>query len=274
MSGERSGRLPNVLLIGAMKAGTTSLAAWLDALPDVHVAPQKEVRFFNEPYHYWLGEPWYREQFMGAGAAVAIVDATPMMENPIAVDHAAELLPDARLVAVLRDPVERAYSHYWHIRSIGQERRSFARAIADERADPTAARGAVPRDYLWRSTYIEHLRHVEARFPRASMLVVLFDDLRDDPAALYRGVCRFIGIRDDVPDEVGMVRNPRPERPARLRDSIARRLGLGLRGSQGYPSLDPRVRASLVAEFDGSIAALERWLDRDLSAWRSRRVPV
>jgi hypothetical protein len=106
-----AGRLPTFCIIGAMKAGTTSLAAWLDEHPDVHIAPQKETLFFNTPYNFWLGVDWYREQFAAAGDAHAVGDATPLMQNPLAVRHMADLLPDAKLVAILRNPVDRAYSH-------------------------------------------------------------------------------------------------------------------------------------------------------------------
>lgn len=270
----RDGRLPNVLLVGAMKAGTTSLAAWLDAHPEVHVAPQKEVGFFSEPYHFWLGRSWYARQFAGAGDALAVVDATPIMQNSLALDHAAELLPDARLVAVLRDPVERAYSHYWHLRAIGDERRSFQRALADERRDPAAARGSPPRDYLWRSSYVDHLRDIDDRFPSASLHVVLFDDLRDDAVSAFREVVRFLGLRDEVPEVVGDVRNPRPDVlrrrwPRRRATAHSTRTAPG-----GYPPLAPADRAALAEELGDSITALERRLGRDLSAWRSPRVPA
>lgn len=283
-----AGRLPTFVLAGAMKAGTTSLAAWLDAHPDIHVAPQKEVAFFNNPHHWWLGVDWYRRQFAGAGDARAVGDATPLMSNPVAVDHMADVLPDAAIVAVLRDPVDRAYSHYWHLRSTGQERRSFERALRDEAADPEGSRGAVPHDYLHRSRYLPQLEHLAERFPRERLRVVLFDDLRDRPAEVFADVCRLLAVdATAVPAVVGEVRDPRPPRPhpaveVALRVSRAERwlpsravgwVRTAAAVAGGYPPIEPALRARLVHELSAEIGALADWLGRDLSAWLEVRAP-
>jgi hypothetical protein len=279
---EAPGRLPDFLIVGAMKAGTTSLAAWLAEHPDVHIPPQKEVGFFNEPYHWWLGVDWYRSQFAGAGAAAVVGDATPIMSNEIAVGHLAEVVPGARLVAVLRDPAERAYSHYWHIRAQGDERRSFLEAVAAEAADPPAARGAIPRDYVHRSRYGEQVGRLHAVFGPDQLLVLLFDELRDDPVATFGRVCRFIGVDDaTVPAAVGTVHNPRPAaRSTGLAARTRRRLSrlVGRRGSAevtrqigpgGYPPMTASERAAVLALVDADVRHLERLIGRDLSAWRS-----
>lgn len=276
------GRLPTFCVIGAMKAGTTSLAAWLDEHPDVHIAPQKEVRFFNTPFNFWLGADWYREQFAGAGDAHAVGDATPLMQNPLAVSHMADLLPDARLVAILRNPIDRAYSHYQHIRSRGQERRSFRDALAAERDDEMGARGDPPRDYLHRGRYLRQLRDLTERYDRSQLLVVLFEDLRDRPHDTVGEVLRFIGVDETVPlSGVGAAHDPRPAvRSARLYAALNGRVGRRLPAQarrlvervnhtdrQGYAPLDPAHRAELAAEFAPDVRELEDWLGRDLSVW-------
>jgi sulfotransferase family protein len=276
------GRLPTFCVIGAMKAGTTSLAAWLDEHPDVHIAPQKEVRFFNTPFNFWLGVDWYREQFAQAGDAHAVGDATPLMQNPIAVSHMADLLPDARLVAILRNPVDRAYSHYQHIRARGQERRSFRRALADERDDEMGARGDPPRDYLHRGRYLRQLQAVTERYDRSQLLVVLFEDLRDRPHQTVREVLGFIGVDENVPlSGVGAAHDPRPAvRSARLYAALNGRVGRRLperarrlveranhTDQQVYEPLDPAHRQELVAEIAPEVRELQDWLGRDLSTW-------
>lgn len=277
-----AGRLPTFCIIGAMKAGTTSLAAWVDQHPDVHIAPQKETRFFNTPYNFWLGVDWYREQFAGAGQARAVGDATPLMQNPLAVRHMADLLPDAQLVAILRNPIDRAYSHYQHIRALGQERRSFRQALLRERQNEAAARGDPPRDYLQRGRYARQLERVFDRYDREQLLVVLFEDLRDRPQDVMREVLHHIGVDETVAlTGVGDAHDPRPAvRSARLyawsQGRVTRRLPLARtaleavnrRPKKPYPPVDPQLRAELVTEFADEVRQLEQLLGCDLTAWR------
>jgi sulfotransferase family protein len=277
-----SGRLPTFCVIGAMKAGTTSLAAWLDEHPDVHIAPQKETLYFNTPYNFWLGVDWYREQFAGAGAAHAVGDATPLMQNPLAVKHMADLLPDVSLVAILRNPIDRAYSHYQHIRALGQERRSFRQALADERHDEAGARGDPPRDYLQRGRYARQLHTVLDRYDRKQLLVVLFEELRDRPQEVVREVLRHIGVDDSVAlTGVGVRHDPRPG----VRSPWLYAVGQGRVGrrvpfaravvervnrktKKPYPPIDAQLRADLVTELSDEVQQLEVLLGRDLSVWR------
>src|SRR4051794_23833076 len=278
-----SGRLPTFCVIGAMKAGTTSLAAWLDEHPDVHIAPQKETLFFNKPYNFWLGVDWYREQFAGAGPARAVGDATPLMQNPVAVSHMADLLPNAKLVAILRNPVDRAYSHYQHIHALGQERRSFRAALAGERRDEAGARGDPPRDYLLRGRYLRQLETVAARYDRGQLLVVLFEDLRDKPQDTVREVLHFIGVDETASlSGVGARHDPRPGvRSPRVYSLLSGRVGrrlprpahaaaerLNRVDRPTYAPLDPTHRQELIAEFAPEVEALESWLGRNLSTWR------
>jgi hypothetical protein len=107
------GRLPNFLIVGAMKSGTTSLARYLGAHPQAYVAPEKEINFFERGYVWNRGVDWYASRFEGAGDALAVGEASPSyMYWPTAIERMASVVPDARLIALLRDPVERAYSHY------------------------------------------------------------------------------------------------------------------------------------------------------------------
>src|SRR4051812_32878203 len=250
------GRLPTFLLVGAMKAGTTSLANWLGSHPEVYIPPMKETRYFNSPARFWLGEEWYRQQFAEAGDAVAVGDATPMMQNPVAVGHAARLLPEARLVALLRHPVDRAYSHYQHIRSIGSERRSFRAAARDELADPDRAPGIPPRDYVARSRYGDQLAGLEAAFSRQQLTIVLFDDLVERPEAVVAQVFAFLGADPEIAvPRVGVARDPRPGlRSPRVHAALqgplgrrmparARRLAnrLNTRTARPYAAMDPDV---------------------------------
>ena len=273
------GRLPDFLIIGAMKSGTSTLRANLDSHPDVYCA--REQHFFN--LHYTKGTDWYRAKFADAGAVRLIGEKCPeYLHNPQAVERMASLLPDARLIALLRDPVERAYSHYWQERRIGKESLEFADAVA---AEPRRiAEGAVRFSYVERGRYLLQLQRICERYPRNALLVLLFEELREAPAQTFATACRFLGIDDTfVPPSVDEVRNPyRAYRPQWLFRALAkndrwRKLppGLAVRIQRimtrqtSYPPMDEGLRRELVDRYRDDNRALARWLGRDLTGWSS-----
>lgn len=277
--GSAPGPLPTFLIVGAAKAGTTSLAAWLAAHPDVFIAPEKEVHFFDRSFD--RGVDWYRSRFSGARSERAIGEATPeYMAIPEAVERMASVVPGARLIAILRNPVDRAYSQYWHQRTGGEERREFAEVVHAHMRDSSSLQH--PRWYLTRGRYVDQLRKLAKHFPREAVQVLLLEDLEGDPAAAFRTVCRHIGAATDpVPRGVGVVVNPR----ATSRSGLLRRASAGLRARGAarladavdrvnravpeYPPMDPALRRELSEWFADANRELERWLDRDLSAWIS-----
>src|SRR4051812_20619515 len=121
--------LPTFVILGTMRGGTTSLVRYLGEHPDVYVAPQKEVHFFDE--HFELGVEWYEAQFEGRGDARQFGEGTPAyLYGDIAMQRLKQILPETRLIVSVREPVERAYSHYWHQRARGYETKEFVDAIA------------------------------------------------------------------------------------------------------------------------------------------------
>jgi sulfotransferase family protein len=193
------GRLPDFVIIGAMKAATSSLAAYLDAHTEARCS--RETHFFC--CNYDNGIDWYRDHFTDAGAARLIGEKTPhYLHSPEAINRMAALLPGAKLIALLRDPVDRALSHYWHERRRQREPLPFRDALEAE--PERLARGDMNLGYLQRGRYLPQLEHVVTRYPRDALLVILFEDLRDRPAETFAGVCRFLGIDDGVlPPVVG-----------------------------------------------------------------------
>ena len=177
----------------------------------------------------------------------------------------AATIPEARLLAILRDPVDRAYSHYWmeHVRG----------------RDVDAGRSRTPRrDYLERGRYLPQLQAACERFGRERLAVVLLDDLRSAPEATYAEVCGFLGVDGGFrPPRLGervnrfvafrsmRVRNARRRLPKKFR--IGRIVGK-LNAVEGdYPPLDPALAARLRADLAADNAALAAWLGRDLSSW-------
>jgi hypothetical protein len=264
------GPLPTFVIVGAMKAGTTSIRAYLDAHPDVFAPP--ETHFFTERFD--RGVDWYRSQFAGAGDAKAIGDKTPgYMYSDEAVERMAATLPDARLIAILRNPIDRAYSHYWHHRRVGKESRSFEEAIAQE----LSGDGGSTFEYVRFGRYIKHLERLARFYPRERILVLLFEDLSSKPAEVYAEACRFLGIDGSVPPPiVGERTNTYRVYRARGLYETLNRLGLSrvirllrpiMVRRTSYEPMSANARATLRAAFADDNRALAAWLGRDLSAW-------
>jgi hypothetical protein len=273
------GRLPDFLIIGAMRSGTSSLARYLRAHPSICLATRKEVHFFDRNFD--RGTEWYVSHFPCAHPGHLTGEATQTyLFDEEALDRMASVVPDARLIVLLRHPIERAYSHYWLNRARGREPLDFGAAVQaePERVDRGGLNERFWYSYLGRGRYARQLTAVTERYSRDQLLVHLFEDLRDSPAATYASICRFLGIEDGFhPANLGSVVNPyvtfRSVRfralsqrlPSRLHRAVGR---LNTR-SGSYPPMEAALRRRLIQEFEAEIAPLESWLGRDLSSWRN-----
>jgi hypothetical protein len=286
------GRLPTFVIVGAAKSGTSSLAAYLAWRRDVFFAPGKEVYFFDENFEQGLD--WYRRHFAEAGDAPAVGEATPgYMADPAAITRMAETIPEARLIALLRHPVDRAYSHYWHWRERKGERREFEEIARYELAN-WGSDGSPTWDpqhpenyrYLGMSRYLPQLQRIADAFSRDQLQVVMFDDLSKKPVETFQEVCRHVGIDDqEIPESVGGVFNSfTTNRRARVRNFMQRPkvarvlpgraealvLKVVERGdAPAYPAMDPQLHAELTEAFRADNDALAAWLGQDLSHWNA-----
>jgi sulfotransferase family protein len=195
--------LPDFLILGAQKAGTTALYAYLLWHPQITGPSFKEVSFFDR--HYAHGERWYRAH-MPVRRDGIVGEASPSyLFHPLAPERVARMLPDARLIALLRNPVDRAFSHYQHEVALGREPLSFEDAFAreDERMQGELERMLAEPAYFshawWNYTYVARGRYAEqlerwfAAFPREQLLVLLTDDLAADTAGTYARTLEFLG---------------------------------------------------------------------------------
>lgn len=178
---------PTYLIIGAMKAGTTSLYHYLAHHPQVHMPRQKEIDFFSEPAIWRLGWEWYLGQFASApSSAVAIGEAstsyTKFPEFSDVPRRIAERLPRVRLVYLIRHPVERIHSQYAHHVLMGDERRPISEALL---ADPR---------YLNTSQYAMQLEQYLPHFNRDQILIVQAEHLRSVRRTTVRRIFTFLGI--------------------------------------------------------------------------------
>jgi hypothetical protein len=252
--------LPDFLIIGAQKAGTTALFAYLRWHPEVMGPSWKEVSFFDRRYGrertYRSSFPAWPRQWVVSrrrGVWPLVGEASPSyILHPLAPRRVAEMVPDVRLIALLRDPVERAYSHYQHEVRLGREPLSFDDALdaEDERLRGEVERMVAEPGYFseawWNYTYAARGRYAEQLerwfevFPREQLLVLFTEELGDDTEESYARVLEFIGAR---PHDLG-------EYP-RIFD-------------HEYSPMKPETRARLEAEFAEPNRQLAALLGREL----------
>jgi hypothetical protein len=182
--------LPNLVIIGAARCGTTSLHVYLRDHPEVFMARGKELNFFREERNWHRGLAWYEQQFPPGSERIygeSSVGYTSYPESPGVPERMAAVIPDARLVYLVRDPVERAASEYEYMWYAGVETRSAATAIF--------APG--PNRYVDRSRYAVQLDRFLAHFPPERILVLDQHGLMHERRATLAAVFRFLGVQDD-----------------------------------------------------------------------------
>jgi hypothetical protein len=180
--------LPNFLIIGAMKAGTTSLHRYLQEHPQVFVSEKKELEYFTNDPSVRERRAWYELQFAASSSAIAIGEAsTAYAKYPIVKGvprRIAELIPHARLVYIIRHPIERMRSQYLHEFLLGEERRPIEQALL---VDPK---------FCFFSSYSLQISQYLEYFPRSQLLVITAEDLRNDRRATLDRIGRFLDIPD------------------------------------------------------------------------------
>jgi len=183
-----TGALPTFILVGAMKCGTTSLHQYLGAHPQVCVSDPKEPDFFLQRTE--KGLDWYRQCFSGEaqeyGEASTNYTKYPTFQGVPARMH--EVLPEAKLLYLVRDPIERALSHYAHNRVAGREARPVDEAF----------RPATESHYLQTSRYHAQVSRYLDHYPREQLLVVEAERLRNERMEVLREIFAFLGVSTDV----------------------------------------------------------------------------
>ena len=275
--------LPDFLVIGAQRAGSSLLHQILLRHPQVYVPVQrKEVHYFDR--YFERGIDWYQSYFptnQEAGRYRAIGEVTPdYLASAEAPARIRALLPHCRLVAILRNPVDRAYSWYQHARRSRNERRDLATFLEE---DPEALRAGL---------YHRHLQSYLALFPREALLVLLYEELLQDPGRELGRLAGFLGI-DMWSDPAVLLRKrvyasdmPRfrhgfalarraagllarhdlnwPVRPAK-RLGVRRWFG----SSSAAPALSAAERERLAAFYEDDVRQLSAFLARELDVWRA-----
>lgn len=297
--GTTAGRLPNFFVIGVNRGGTTTLHDALDAHPDVFMSPTKEPNYFapktaeeralwpdNVPADLTLDE--YRALFAGVTDEHAIGESSTVYMSyhhttPALIKAA---VPDARLVAILRNPVDRAFSDYSLHRSWGTEPLSFADAVAAE-LDHDGPVGGRMRGYVSTGFYGRSLGRFLEHFDRDRLHILLFDDFVADGAGVLRSVFAFLGVDPTVEIDATIHRNASSYEPrhrgldriaragavrSTVRRVLPRRAWVRLRGyvrqkNRVVPDFPDAVRARLCEVYRDDLARASEIAGRDLSGW-------
>jgi hypothetical protein len=268
--------LPNFLIVGAMKAGTTTLRDYLTAIDSVWIYPA-EVRFFSQDKLYARGVDWYESLFASAKGQ-AIGEKSPAYSyQPNVPGRIRHCLPDVKLIWIFREPVARTYSHYWHSATRGKERLSFRSAVDSEE---TRVQHDLLRGYAKRSRYVEQVARYLEHFPREQMQFLLFEDLIRDPIGVLNRVLRFLEVdtqleRAPATNHSNVTRAPRSVTLQWLARTMfddgpgfrfVKRFNV--RREAGYPRIPRDLQARLTAEFQKPNEELAALTGLDLSCWR------
>ena len=295
-------RRPNLLRIGAAKSGTTWLAGVLGVHPEIFMPPQKEL---NALYYDDLDErlPEYEAYFLNAGAAPIRCDfSVRYLASSNAPAAAARLVPDATILAILRNPVDQVQSHYWHLR-----RQNFHQPQpVTETPTVLEALDRFPKLLLEPALYAKHLHRWAALFPRSRIILLRYEDVTADINGNLKGLCEQLGVAPfnfaaaAEASRTNTRRGVEPRRGALGRvyphvytavtrgpfrwlkgiigvagaETLKRRLRLReiaevVFFKSGYPRLGLVERTELRKRFAADMAALERDFGVDTAPWRN-----
>lgn len=294
---------PAFLILGFPKCGTTAVATALAQHPDIAMSEPKETHFFD--VHYAQGWDWYRRKaFRGAAPGAFLGEATPSyVFVPWALERIRDDLPDARFIVMLRNPVDRIWSHWWMLRARGLEPLPFQEAVAASLAEQDSDRPVTEerwqehtasqsagvalgyRTYVDYSRYAQILERVIDLLGRSRIHVELLEDALTDENGAIRRMASHIGVSPERWPDTGIPRqNVAMGAAARQAFRLARAVGVPrlapylpdgaksrlkgyLAGLGSGPSMDAVTRREMTDLLAPDVERLMKLLGRDLSPW-------
>jgi hypothetical protein len=289
--------MPNFLIIGAMKSGTTALYYYLEQHPQIYMSPVKEPNYFcsgeqeNSVGNSATRIGDYQDLFKDVSGEKAIGEASHCyLYEPEAAARIQDYIPDAKLIAVLRNPVDRAYSHFLHmVRNGSEPLTDFAQALREEETGGYQKRNL--QDYVGRGRYYDQLKRYFNTFSRDQIKVYLYEDLSNAPIDILQDAFRFLGVDDSFVPDVSLRRNvsgyPKHKTvdklltkpslikdalkiylPARLRWRLSKAFDdLKTRNLVEPPPVQPEVRRQLIGVYREEVLKVQKLIHRDLSGW-------
>lgn len=283
-------RLPTFMIAGSQKSGTTSLHRYLTAHSSIYFpsSPQ-ELHFFDIERFFNQGLDYYKQHFLEVRPEhLAVGQTSPLyIYEPKVPARIAEAFPQVQFIFILRNPVDRAYSHYWHSVKQGFETLSFEEALGQEEDRlKQSFQSRRQFSYVDRGYYARQLERFLRHFPLEQMLLLLTEEMRQDPAGVINKCCDFLGIESQGEQIIASLpkarwnstRHPRsqffqrftaPWRPKK--NKLSRKLiwwvdQLNLK-SISYPAMQPETRQHLETIFAPENERLTTEFNLDLLAW-------
>jgi hypothetical protein len=288
--------MPNFLVIGAMKSGTTALYYYLEQHPEIYMSPVKEPNFFSSQEQENAADAvtnigTYQDLFRGGSGKKALGEAShSYLYEPRAAAEIKRYVPEAKLIAILRNPIDRAYSHFLHmVRSGTEPLDDFAQALREEEVRIHKERTF--QDYIGRGLYYNQLKRYFGTFPQEQVRVYLYEDLSGAPISTVQDAFRFLKVDDSFVPDVSLRRNVsgqpkyktldgllrRQSRikhaakiylPARMRWRLSKTFDdLKTRNLAEPPPVQSKVRRHLIGVYREDILKVQELIHRDLSGW-------
>jgi len=213
---------PNFLIIGAQRCGTSSLFYYLSRHPFIKPSQKKEIRYFDRFTN--LGMNWYKGNFPSKivkfffqkknGMPFITGEATSSyIFHPSLPELISNLLPDVKIIALIRNPTDRAFSHYNMMKRVAKENLSFEQALEEESSRIKGEEEKIQKDlnyfslplnyyaYLHHGMFVNYLEKWLNYFPKDQMLIITTEELEDEPKKIFLNVTRFLGIPDWAPND-------------------------------------------------------------------------
>ncbi len=287
--------LPNFLGVGAQKSGTTTLYDILKNHPDIYLPRHKEAHFFDSDRKYKKGLSFYEKRYFSEwNGESAVGEITPiyMYLEYVPKRIYESLGPDVKLIFILRNPVDRAYSHYWMTYRRGLENESFEKAIELEaKRLKDGGRSKYDYSYVSRGMYAKQIKNFLRYFSMDNFLILIFEDFVKDIPGFYQKICRFLGVNPELNIPESSVRS-NPARISKLRflqrlirnrkitkiifphKKLRRFIRRKFEEWNLEPFKPPRMpdetRKKLLEIFLPDIVELEKIIGRDLSIWKNQ----
>ncbi len=297
--------LPNFLIIGAQKCGTSSLYQYLKQHPQIYMSRIKEPQFLaieGEPYlprakgsgglariQGIRDFETYCQQFQGVSDEIAIGEASALyIYVPKTIERIKHYIPDAKIIAILRQPVDRAYSHYlnWVQRNLETFNADFIKLFQEEE---TRIRNDWSPSYHYktRGFYYAQLKPYFENFRQEQFKIYLYDELRDNPVKLVQDILKFLNVDEtfmpDFSEQYNVSQIPKnktlyqlvkksnplkslfkPFFPASIRQNLKKDF---LQKNTVKPKLAPEIRQQLTEVYREDILNLQDLIQKDLSKW-------
>ena len=174
--------LPDFIICGTQKGGTTALKAYLQQHPQIHMPP-REIHFFS--WYYDKSIKWYKKHFKHDHILNGEKSPSYMYPNPETVaERIHETIPKAKLIFMLRNPVQRAYSEYWMLVLNGEENQPFSKAVWNKN-----------RDYLERGFYAKQIKKYLKYFDKNNIMILISEDFRKNRDERMKDVFKFLGVK-------------------------------------------------------------------------------